>query len=58
MRRLPSFTVALAGLGEPVLATLYAAILFAEVPRPSFYVGAALIAAGILLAVRERSVSR
>jgi drug/metabolite transporter (DMT)-like permease len=55
VRRLRALTVNLAILGEPLLATLYAALLLAEVPTPSFYVGAALIVAGVALAVWEES---
>jgi drug/metabolite transporter (DMT)-like permease len=36
-------------LGEPVLATLYAALLFGEMPTRLFYPGAVLILAGLLL---------
>jgi drug/metabolite transporter (DMT)-like permease len=57
VRRLPAFTVNMAVLGEPVLATLYAALLFGEVPGAAFYAGAALIGAGIVLATtQEREV--
>jgi drug/metabolite transporter (DMT)-like permease len=52
VRRLPAFTVNMAVLGEPVLATIYAAFLFREVPGPPFYAGALLIAGGIVLATR------
>ena len=55
VRRMRSFTVALATLGEPVLATIYAAILFGEIPGATFYLGGALIAGGILLALREEA---
>jgi drug/metabolite transporter (DMT)-like permease len=58
VRRLPAFTVNMAVLGEPVLATAYAAFLFREVPGPAFYAGALLIGGGIVLATREgREVS-
>ncbi len=53
VRRLPAFTVNMAVLGEPVLATVYAAFLFHEVPGPAFYAGALLIGGGIVLATRE-----
>ncbi len=52
VRRLRAFTVNMAVLGEPVLATLYAALLFREIPGAAFYAGAALIGAGIALAAR------
>jgi drug/metabolite transporter (DMT)-like permease len=53
VRRLRAFTVNMAVLGEPVLATAYAAAIFAEYPGLPFYAGAALILGGIVLAVRE-----
>ena len=53
VRRLRAFTVNMAVLGEPVLATLYAALLFGEVPGAAFYAGAALIAGGIVVASRQ-----
>ncbi|MBZ5640072.1 MAG: DMT family transporter [Acidobacteriia bacterium] len=53
VRRLPAFTVNMAILGEPVLATVYAAVLFREIPGPAFYGGAILIVAGIVLAASE-----
>jgi drug/metabolite transporter (DMT)-like permease len=40
-------------LGEPILATTYAAFIFREIPRPSFYAGTTLIVIGIALATRE-----
>lgn len=55
VRRLRALTVSLAVLGEPLLATLYAAILFDEAPRSSFYAGAALILAGVALAAVEEA---
>jgi drug/metabolite transporter (DMT)-like permease len=53
VRRLRAFTVNMAILGEPVLATIYAAFLFREVPGGAFYPGALLIACGIALATRR-----
>ena len=55
VRRLRALHVNVATLGEPVLATLYAALLFGEIPRVSFYAGGALIVAGVGLVVREES---
>ena len=55
VRRMRALTVNLAILGEPLLATLYAALLLAEVPTPSFYAGAALIVGGVALAVWDES---
>ena len=54
VRRLRALVVNLAVLGEPVLATIYAALLFGEVPGWLFYAGGVPILAGILLAARER----
>ncbi len=53
VRRLRAFTVNMAVLGEPVLATLYGALLFGEIPGAAFYLGAVLIAGGIVLASRQ-----
>ncbi len=53
VRRLRAFTVNMAILGEPVLATAYAAVLFREVPGKAFYAGALLIVAGIVLAAHD-----
>ena len=49
VRRLPAFPVNMAVLGEPVLATLYAVLLFGEMPTRLFYPGAALIIAALLM---------
>ncbi len=57
VRRLRAFTVNMAVLGEPVLATTYAVFLFHEIPGSSFFAGAALIVAGIVLAAREEAAS-
>ncbi len=53
VRHLRALVVNLAVLGEPVLATIYAAVLFAEIPGWTLYAGSVPILAGILLAVRE-----
>lgn len=52
---MPAFVVNLTTLGEPVGATLLAAILpgIAEVPGPMTLVGGALVLAGVLLAARR-----
>jgi len=55
VRRLRALTVQTAVLGEPILATVYAAVLLGETPRPAFYPGAALIAIGVALAAREEA---
>jgi drug/metabolite transporter (DMT)-like permease len=49
VRRLPAFPVNMAILGEPVLATLYAALIFSEMPPALFYFGSCLILTGILV---------
>lgn len=54
VRRLPAFPVNMAVLGEPVLATLYAALIFDERPARLFYAGAALIVAGLLMVQWDR----
>lgn len=53
VRRLRAYVVNVAALGEPVLATLYAWILFRETPGPAVYAGAILIAAGVGLVLRD-----
>jgi drug/metabolite transporter (DMT)-like permease len=52
VRHLPAFVVNITVLGEPVLATLYAFLLFGEVPAAPVYPGALLIGTGVYLAVR------
>ncbi len=59
VRRLRSLAVTLAVLGEPVLSTVYAALIFEEIPPPWFYAGALLIGSGLVLSLREEaSVAR
>jgi drug/metabolite transporter (DMT)-like permease len=55
IRHIESYRVNLSILVEPVVSTILAAILFAEIPGPRFYAGAALVLAGVLLALSERS---
>ncbi|HEU5182748.1 MAG TPA: DMT family transporter [Candidatus Polarisedimenticolia bacterium] len=50
VRHLPAFTVSLAALGEPVLATLLARWLFDEPLSAGLLAGGSLILAGMLLA--------
>lgn len=57
VRRLRALTVNLAVLGEPVLATAYAAGLFGEVPGAMFYLGGVLILAGVALAAFDERAS-
>ncbi|MGH9750542.1 MAG: DMT family transporter [Candidatus Polarisedimenticolia bacterium] len=52
VRRLPAWMANLPVLGEPVLASLLAYRIFAEVPPAGALPGALLIAAGVVLAAR------
>ena len=51
VRRLRAYVVNLAVLGEPVLASCYALLVFGEAPPVTLYPGAALIGLGVALAV-------
>ncbi len=55
VRLQPAYLVNLTVLAEPVLASLYAFLLFREVPAPLLYPGAALIGWGVALAIRAES---
>jgi len=55
VRRLRAYLVNLAVLGEPVMATLYAFLVFDEIPPLLVYPGALLIGAGVMLAFSETS---
>jgi drug/metabolite transporter (DMT)-like permease len=52
---LKSFETATTALLEPVGATVLAALLFQEVPRPMFVVGAAMILTGVLFIGKGKS---
>ena len=54
-QRMPVYRVNLALLSESVLATIYAAVLLAEIPPPSFYPGAGLILAAVYLGIKYSS---
>jgi drug/metabolite transporter (DMT)-like permease len=54
LRHLPAAYVALATLGEPIGATILALLLLAEVPSPLKVAAAAMILAGIYLALGQR----
>lgn len=54
LRYLRAYEVNIAILGEPIGATLWAALLLAELPGPATLVGGALILGGILLTMRRR----
>ncbi len=53
VRRMRAYVVNLSVLGEPVLASLYALLIFGEAPPGAVYPGAFLIAAGVVLVLRE-----
>lgn len=55
VRRLRAYIVNVAVLGEPVLASVYAAWIFGERPAGSLYAGGLLVIAGVAWAVREES---
>jgi drug/metabolite transporter (DMT)-like permease len=48
VRRMRTYVVGVAILGEPILATLYAMVLFGEMPGARWVAGAALIGAGLV----------
>ena len=55
IRKLKAYVVNAAFLGEPVLATFFAYLLFRETPDPSYYMGATLVLTGLLiLFLRQR----
>jgi drug/metabolite transporter (DMT)-like permease len=61
VRHVRAYVVNAAGLGEPVLATAYAFVIFGERPGPSLYAGGSLVAAGligVLLLERRRLATR
>lgn len=53
VRRVPAHLVQATVLGEPVLATAYAAWIFGERPGSGWYAGAVLVAMGVGWVVRE-----
>lgn len=55
VRRLRAYVANLAVLGEPVLASLYAFLLFNEAPPPNVWAGGVLVAAGVGLALRDEA---
>jgi len=55
IRHLEAYRVNLSILVEPVVSTALAAVLFAEIPGPRFYVGAVLVFAGVLWALWQSS---
>src|SRR4029078_7552128 len=51
VRRMRTYVVNVAVLGEPILATFYAVLLFGEIPGVFWALGAVLIVAGVLVLV-------
>ncbi len=58
VRLLPAYLANLTVLAEPALASLYACLLFGEVPAPQLIPGALLVGAGVVLAFRAESRRR
>lgn len=59
VRRMRTYVVGVAILGEPILATIYAIVLFREIPGLWWVAGAALIGAGLVTVfLAEGSPSR
>ena len=58
VRLLPAYLASLMVLAEPAMASLYALLLFGEVPALMLVPGAVLIAAGVALAFRAESRQR
>ena len=58
VRHLPAYLVNLAILLEPIFATLYAWWLFGQVPGGWLYPGAALVLAGLIVALLDPHHSR
>ncbi len=54
-RKLPVYKVNFSILGEPVIASIMAYLIFAEQPYGLFYLGAVFIVLGILLALVDRT---
>ena len=54
-RRVEVYKVNLAVIGEPLLATVLAYLIFHEVPGWAFYLGAALVVVGIFVALWPKS---
>ena len=54
-RKIPVYKVNFSILGEPLIASVLAYLLFSEKPYGFFYLGAVLIMAGILLALLDQS---
>lgn len=57
LRHMESYRVSLSILVEPVVSSILAALLFAEIPGPAFFPGALLIFAGVFLAMGRAAPS-
>jgi drug/metabolite transporter (DMT)-like permease len=57
-RKIPVYKVNFSILGEPLIASVLAYVLFSEKPYGFFYLGAILITAGIVLALLDQSDMR
>lgn len=57
-RKIPVYKVNFTILGEPIIASILAYFIFAEQPYGLFYVGAAFIIPGIVLALWDRAESQ
>jgi drug/metabolite transporter (DMT)-like permease len=55
LRSLPAPTVGLFLLGEPVIASLLALLIFGETPGPTTLVGGAVVMAALALVLSRRS---
>ncbi|HLE47896.1 MAG TPA: DMT family transporter, partial [Candidatus Thermoplasmatota archaeon] len=56
LRYVPAATVGTAILGEPLIATVLAALLYTEIPGPLGIIGGVLTLVGIVAVVRARAV--
>jgi drug/metabolite transporter (DMT)-like permease len=57
LRHMESYRVSLSILVEPVVSSILAALLFAEIPGPAFFPGALLLFAGVFLAMGRPATS-
>ena len=58
LKYITAYTVGISILGEPIGASLWAFLLFAEIPAKSVYLGAALILVSVVLALWNESRTR
>ena len=57
LRHIESYRVSLSILVEPVVSSILAALLFAEIPGAAFFPGALMIFTGVFLAMGRRAAS-